>query len=282
MMTASPTSAATVAGLTGGVAGLAAGAAARRLLARLRRGTRVRAPVCELAVGALWAVTGSLWGSGRLPTAWLPAVLGLGWLGVAAGLVDARHRRLPDTLVVPATCFAPLSLLPMGLGAVGRGLLGAVAAVLGYGLVHLLRPAALGLGDVKLAAPLGAVLGAASWSALAIAAVLAAVITGLVALLRLCLGRGPPPGVVVPPAWSPAARGGVPAARGGVRRRPGRCRRRPGRCRRGPRWCPRRPRSCRTARRCWRRPGSSPWPRRRVAAEARVRKSSRAALDHRG
>jgi leader peptidase (prepilin peptidase)/N-methyltransferase len=200
MMTANPTSAATVAGLTGGVAGLAAGAAARRLLARLRRGTRVRAPVCELAVGALWAVTGSLWGSGRLPTAWLPAVLGLGWLGVAAGLVDARHRRLPDTLVVPATCFAPLSLLPMGLGAVGRGLLSAVAAVLGYGLVHLLRPAALGLGDVKLAAPLGAVLGAASWSALAIAAVLAAVITGLVALLRLCLGRGPPPGVPPPPA----------------------------------------------------------------------------------
>ena len=183
MMTANPTSAATVAGLTGGVAGLAAGAAARRLLARLRRGTRVRAPVCELAVGALWAVTGSLWGSGRLPTAWLPAVLGLGWLGVAAGLVDARHRRLPDTLVVPAACLAPLSLLPLGLGAVGRGLLGAVAAVLGYGLVHLLRPAALGLGDVKLAAPLGAVLGAASWSALAIAAVLAAVITGLVALL---------------------------------------------------------------------------------------------------
>jgi len=196
MMTTSATSAATAAGPTGGVAGLAAGAAARRLLARLRRGTRMRAPVCELAVGALWAVTGSLWGAGRLPTAWLPVVLGLGWLGVAAGLVDGRHRRLPNALVVPATCLAPLSLLPLGLGAAGRGLLGAVAAVLGYGLVHLLRPAALGLGDVKLAAPLGAVLGAASWPALALAAVLAAVITGLVALLRLRLSRGPPPGEV--------------------------------------------------------------------------------------
>ena len=218
MMTANPTSAATVAGLAGGVAGLAAGAAARRLLARLRRGARVRAPVCELAVGALWAVTGGLWGAGRLPTAWLPALLGLGWLGVAAGLVDARHRRLPDTLVVPATCFAPLSLLPMGLGAVGRGLLSAVAAVLGYGLVHLLRPAALGLGDVKLAAPLGAVLGAASWSALAIAAVLAAVITGLVALLRLCrdVARRPrwcprrPAVVSPPPGEVPSPPGEVP------------------------------------------------------------------------
>jgi leader peptidase (prepilin peptidase)/N-methyltransferase len=195
-MTALPTSAAAVAGLTGGAAGLAAGAAARHLLARMRRGMRVRAPACELAVGALWAVTGSLWGAGRLPTLWLPVVLGLGWLGVAAGLVDARHRRLPNSLVVPAACVVPLGLLPLGLGAVGRGLLGAVVAVLGYGLVHLLRPAALGMGDVKLAAPLGAVLGAASWSALAVAAVLAAVITGVVALLRMCVSRGPPPAAV--------------------------------------------------------------------------------------
>ena len=175
----------------------------------------MRAPVCELAPARCGRSPGACGAAGRLPTAWLPAVLGLGWLGVAAGLVDARHRRLPDTLVVPATCFAPLSLLPMGLGAVGRGLLGAVAAVLGYGLVHLLRPAALGLGDVKLAAPLGAVLGAASWSALAIAAVLAAVITGLVALaVRPC-----------PRPW-PAARGGVPPAV--VSPPPGRCRRRGG------------------------------------------------------
>jgi len=76
---------------------------------------------------------------------------------------------------------------------VGTGAaLGAIVAVLGYGLVHLLRPAALGLGDVKLAAPLGTVLGGASWSALAIGAVLAAVITGCVALLRLCVSRAPP------------------------------------------------------------------------------------------
>ena len=183
---------AAAAGPAGGALGVAAGAVGRRLLARLRRGARVRAPVCELSTGALWAVTGGLWGVGRLPTAWLPVLLGLGWLGVAAGLVDARHRRLPDTLTAPAACLAPLGLLPLGPAAVGRGVLGAFVAVLGYGLVHLLRPAALGLGDVKLAAPLGTVLGGASWSALAIGAVLAAVITGCVALLRLCVSRAPP------------------------------------------------------------------------------------------
>ena len=56
---------------------------------------------------------------------------------------------------------------------------------------------ALGLGDVKLAAPLGAVLGAASWPALALAAVLAAVITGVVGHSCGCAGPGPP-GAEVP------------------------------------------------------------------------------------
>ena len=93
----------------------------------------MRAPVCELAVGALWAATGCLWGAGQLPSAWLPALLGLGWLGVAAGVVDVRHRRLPDALTAPAACLAPLGLLPLGAGAVGRGLLGALVAVVGYG-----------------------------------------------------------------------------------------------------------------------------------------------------
>jgi leader peptidase (prepilin peptidase) / N-methyltransferase len=157
----------------------------------------VRAPVCEVSVGALWGITGGLWGAGRLPQAWLPAVLGLAWLGVAAGLVDLRHRRLPNTLTAAAAVLGPLSLLLLGPGAVGRGLLGGLVAVVGYGLVHALRPAALGLGDVKLAGPLGAVLGAASWSALVVAAALAAVFTGVAGVFVLSAGRGPPRAAVV-------------------------------------------------------------------------------------
>jgi len=188
----------TVAGaVVGGCAGIVAGAAARRLLGALRRGTPVRAPVCEVATGALWTVTGWLWGAGLLPSAWLPVLLGLGWLGVAAGIVDVRHRRLPDALTASAACVAPLALLPLGAVAAGRGLLAALAALIGYGAVHLLRPAALGAGDVKLALPLGAVLGAASWGALVTAAVLAAVLTGAGALAVACTGRSPP-GASVP------------------------------------------------------------------------------------
>jgi leader peptidase (prepilin peptidase)/N-methyltransferase len=172
-----------------GIAGMVAGALARRLLGRVRRGARVRAPVCEVAIGALWSITGGLWGAGALGSPWLPALLGLAWLGVAAGLVDLRHSRLPDALTLPAAVVAPLLLLPLGAGAVGRGLLGACVAVVGYGAVHLLLPAALGLGDVKLAASLGMVLGAASWGALFVAAALAAVGTAVVAVAGACLAR---------------------------------------------------------------------------------------------
>lgn len=165
-----------------GVAGVVAGAFARRLLSGMRRGTRVRAPVCELVVGALWAVTGGLWGSGAVTAEWLPALLGMALLGVAAGLVDLRHHRLPDALTLPAAGLAPLTLVPLGLSAVGRGLLGAAVGVACYAAVHLAWPAALGAGDVKLAASLGTVLGGVSWGALTVAAGLAAFGTAAVAV----------------------------------------------------------------------------------------------------
>ncbi len=183
-----------------GSVGVATGGLTRRLLGTLRRGARVRAPLCELGVGVVWAAAGGLWGTGGLRTEWLPVVLGLGWLGVAAGVVDVRHRRLPDALTLPAGCVAPLVALPLGAAAVGRGLLGSLVAVLGYGAVHALRPDALGAGDVKLAASLGVVLGAASWGALAAAATLAGLFTGVAALVVVGAhrvgrrGRGVPHG----------------------------------------------------------------------------------------
>ncbi len=172
-----------------GCAGAVAGALAGRLLARLRRGARVRAPVCELAVGAAWAVPGALWAAGAMGGAWLPAVLGLGWLGVAAAVVDVRHRRLPDALTLPALPVALLVLAPLGPAAVSRGVAGALLAAAVHAAVHLLAPRALGAGDVKLAAPLGAVLAAVSWAALVLAAGLAALLTGLAAVGLLAAGR---------------------------------------------------------------------------------------------
>jgi len=107
----------------------------------------------------------------------VPAVLGLGWLAVAAGAVDLRHRRLPNALTVPAFPLALLLLLPVGPATVVRGAVGAVVAAGVHLALHLVDRRALGAGDVKLAAPLGAVLAAVAWPALVLAAVVAAVCT---------------------------------------------------------------------------------------------------------
>jgi leader peptidase (prepilin peptidase) / N-methyltransferase len=174
-----------VAGAMGG----AAGWAARLLVGRLRRGARAPRPWCEAVVAAGWASVGAGWAAGVLPPAWVPVLLGLSWLGAAAGVVDVLHRRLPDALTLPALPVALLLLLPAGPGAVLRGAAGAGIAAAAHAVVHLLHRRALGAGDVKLAAPLGAVLAAVSWPALALAAVLAALLTAVAAAVGLVTGR---------------------------------------------------------------------------------------------
>jgi leader peptidase (prepilin peptidase)/N-methyltransferase len=157
--------------------GMLAGSAARLLLCWLRRGARVPQPWCELTVGALWAAGGYGWAAGWLPGRWLPLLLGLGWLAVAAGAVDIAHRRLPDALTLPALPAALLLTVPLGGPSVQRAALGAGLLYAVYLAVRLLAPGSLGAGDVKLAGPLGAALGAASWTALVQGAVLASLLT---------------------------------------------------------------------------------------------------------
>lgn len=172
-----------------GAVGVLAGAGARWLLGRLRRGARVRPPGCEVGVTALWGTTGAAWAADVVPAAWLPVLLGLGWLGIAAAAVDLAHHRLPDALTLPALPAVLLLLVPLGSGAVARGVIGAGIAVAAHAVLHLFAPEAMGAGDVKLAAPLGAVLAAAAWPALVLAAVLAALITGCIATVGRCTRR---------------------------------------------------------------------------------------------
>jgi leader peptidase (prepilin peptidase) / N-methyltransferase len=169
------------------VAGLCAGTGARLLLRRFRRGTRVPPPWCELGVASVWGASGAA----AVPVRWLPVLLALGWLAVAAGAVDVLAGRLPDALSLPALPAALLLLVPVGGDAVARGVVGAVVAVTAHAAVHVVAPAAMGGGDVKLAAPLGAVSAAVSWEALALAGVLAAVSSGVLAVAVLVRrGRG--------------------------------------------------------------------------------------------
>lgn len=173
-----------LAALAFALAGVVAGAGTRLVLGRLRRGAQIRTGWCEALLGGLWCATGVAWASGPVEAGRVvPLFLGLGWLVVAAGSVDVARLRLPDALTLPAIPVAVLLLVPMGPGAVWRGLSGGALALAAHAAVHLLAPTALGAGDVKLAGSLGAVLAGVSWSALVLAAVLAAVLSVAVALV---------------------------------------------------------------------------------------------------
>jgi leader peptidase (prepilin peptidase) / N-methyltransferase len=101
--------------------------------------------------------------------------------------VDVLHRRLPDALTLPALPAALVLLVPLGSAAVLRGAAGAAVAVAAYAALHVAAPRDMGAGDVKLAGPLGAVLAAAGWSALMLAALAAALLTGGIALVAVLL-----------------------------------------------------------------------------------------------
>lgn len=167
-------------------AGWLSGHFGRRLVLRLRPAAPVRAPCCELPIALLWAVSGLWVLAGAAPAWWLPVPLCLAWFGVLLAVLDLAERRLPDALTGIAFL---LVLLSIGFASVagpdGQLATRAALGVLLFGgahlAVHLLNPASLGAGDVKLSASLGGVLGAVGLPALALAAVLAAVVTAALA-----------------------------------------------------------------------------------------------------
>ncbi|MET1073358.1 MAG: prepilin peptidase, partial [Umezawaea sp.] len=91
---------------------------------------------------------------------------------------------LPDALTLPAYPAAVALLVPAGGQVVLRAAVGGLLLGAAHLAVRLLAPSALGGGDVKLAAPLGAVLGAVSYAAVPLGALLASAFTLLVALTR--------------------------------------------------------------------------------------------------
>jgi leader peptidase (prepilin peptidase)/N-methyltransferase len=148
-----------------------------------------RRPVAWAALPALaWAV----WVSG--PGWATPAVAVAAVAGAALVVIDTRTHRLPDAVVYPATVAVAALLLAAALaggmlGTAGRALAGAVVLVVAYAVLHLVNPAGLGLGDVKLAALLGALSAWYGWGTLAATALLPFVLGGLVAAALLVTRR---------------------------------------------------------------------------------------------
>jgi leader peptidase (prepilin peptidase)/N-methyltransferase len=98
----------------------------------------------------------------------------LAWL-VALSAYDIRERRLPNYLTLPGA-----AVVLFGAAAAGHGVaaaLGAAALFAVYLVVHLLAPAAMGAGDVKLALGVGALTGAFGVDVWAVAALTAPLLT---------------------------------------------------------------------------------------------------------
>jgi leader peptidase (prepilin peptidase) / N-methyltransferase len=130
-------------------------------------------------------------------SAMLPAFCYLAVMGVLLGAIDARHKLLPNRLVLP---FLAGTLVLLGLATVVSGawlqllggLLGGAVLFALYLAMALIKPGGIGLGDVKLAAVVGlyaGYLGLNAWLLVLLGAFLLNAVAILVLMLAKVLNR---------------------------------------------------------------------------------------------
>jgi leader peptidase (prepilin peptidase)/N-methyltransferase len=128
-------------------------------------------------------------------TSWaLPAYLFLAGVAVLLAVIDLRHAKLPDRVVVPSIGAGTALLVLASAGehdwpALVRAGLAAVVLFAVFLVLALISPRSLGMGDVKLAALLGLHLGWLSWGAVVLGAAAGFVVQAGVALILLALRR---------------------------------------------------------------------------------------------
>lgn len=118
----------------------------------------------------------------------------LACVSVALVFIDIDTQRLPDRLVLPSYLVVGAAVTADALVAGHPGDLlraGAGLAALGgfYGLMAILYPAGMGLGDVKMAGLLGMAAGHLGWSQLAVGAFLGPLLGGLAVIPGMIAGK---------------------------------------------------------------------------------------------
>ena len=182
-------------GLAGMCLGILAEAVVRRALPQLagRASWRLR-----LTKAALTFVLSSLlaWRFGF--AAELPAYVLLGVFAVPLARIDIVHHLLPNRLVGPLLA-AGLGLLACAALAAGdaaeliRGAAGSAILFFFYLILALTSKNGLGMGDVKLAAPLGLYLGYLGWSQVFYGGALGFVAGGIASVVLVLKNRGNKP-----------------------------------------------------------------------------------------
>ena len=120
----------------------------------------------------------------------LPAFIFLAVLGVQLARIDVAHHLLPNPLVLLLLAGGLLLFSVPGFfnkqtDDLLRGVLGAVILFAGYLILGLISPGGIGMGDVKLAAPVGLYLGYLGWSQLLYGGLLGFILNGVVTVLIL-------------------------------------------------------------------------------------------------
>lgn len=128
------------------------------------------------------------WGAGPAPQ--LPAAIAFALVGTTLSIVDLAEQRLPNgMLLVAVATVGPLLIAGLVVSAdwpaLLAGAIGAVAMFAVYFLMALISVRAMGMGDVKLAAIVGAMLGAHGISTWLVGLVATFVIGGVAAIIQL-------------------------------------------------------------------------------------------------
>lgn len=122
----------------------------------------------------------------------LPAFLFLAVLGVQLARIDVALHLLPNPLVLMLLAGGLLLLsLPRFFGKQSddlvRAAIGVVVLLATYMILGLISPGAIGMGDVKLAAPVGLYLGYLGWSHLLYGGLLGFILNGIITVLVISI-----------------------------------------------------------------------------------------------
>jgi leader peptidase (prepilin peptidase)/N-methyltransferase len=153
---------------------------------------RLGPPAWLLALIAGAGAAGLGWRIGPHPDL-LPYLFGL-LIGMLLGTVDVASQRLPDIVVYPGIAvsialFGLVAIVERDLGALARAAAAAVAMFGVYLVLAVLPGAAIGGGDLGLAALLGLYLGWRGWPVVVLGAAVPWLLQAVIALVAVARGR---------------------------------------------------------------------------------------------